>query len=180
MKKLFLNILVGIVAGLTILFNAAPASAASTDLRPNDLNAAAAGWGNYQCAVTYADLTDTNTATFTQTIQPWFPGAKQGFECVGVALVKAFQPANTTNSSLVLQVGDSNNVSTFVTSTELNEQGTEVFWKYSTGSQIVYTAANAINLKFTGVTNFPVSGFTQGEVRVYFRTKDVTRPNRIP
>lgn len=179
-NKNFLTILAGVFAGLLVLFTANPAKALETHV--NDLNSAAWGWGNYSVAVDYKDLTDTNGLTFTQSFTTRVFAAKQAIKCVAVALVKPFSTVGATNgnNTLTLQIGDSNGVNQFASSTELNVAGTEVYFKYGNSTSIAYTAANSLLFKFTGQTNYAMNVYTQGEVRAFFQVYDVTTPDKIP
>jgi hypothetical protein len=156
--------------------------------------------------ITSADLAGatTNTCTITNVVT----AAKQGYELVAMVLVTAFvDNATNAHASTAIIVGDGDDDNLYLTSTELNSVGTEVFLKYGRDAEAVtitnvvgtttntyivrsaesvaapaygqklYTAAGAITTTFTGTAAYALSTLDAGEVRLYFRVKDAAKSN---
>lgn len=109
----------------------------------------AARWGaTHQIVITEADLTDTNTATFTQTLTGATIRANTAIEPVALALWAPFGLATTSTNytSTTVTVGDSDSATQFLTATEVNENGSEVYFKWATAQATATTSTNLIYL----------------------------------
>ncbi len=98
--------------------------------------------------ITYADLASaTNLAAGTYVVSNICPvAAKQSVEMVAMVLVSGFYDTATNgHSSTAVTVGDSTSATTFMTSTELNTNGTAVYIKYGT-SPLAVTSAIQTNV----------------------------------
>ncbi len=83
--------------------------------------------------ITYTDLADaTNLAAGTYVISNICPvAAKQSVEMVAMVLVSGFYDTATNgHSSTAVTVGDGDSATTYMTSTELNTNGTAVYIKF--------------------------------------------------
>ena len=87
---------------------------------------AARGGANLGVELTAADLT---TASGAQTTALFDVAAKMGVRLVCLELVQPFVSSDGTLTSTAVVVGDDGSTNRFLTITELNEAGTEVFLK---------------------------------------------------
>lgn len=152
--------------------------------------------------ITHDDLTEAGTNT-AQTITNAFPVLNK----VGVGLVKmelrqAFEDSDVAAfNSVTVIVGDGNDTDRYLASTELNENGTEVWAKFGRSvwqstmtltnmgehgladvvavtnvahlGQNVYTAADSVDFIFTPLpVSYALSALDKGEIRFYFRVID--------
>ena len=117
----------GWVVMLVVLFMAMFCQAASW--RPLPTESKAQMGATHVAVITYADLASGATNTFVLTNA--VPAAKQGYELVGMVLVTPFVD-NATNghNSTAIKVGDGDDDDLYLTSTELNIHGTEVYVKF--------------------------------------------------
>ena len=109
---------------------------------------------NYLVVVTHADLTETtaNTAQSLTNVLPVL--AKQGVELIACRLVTAFtDDATTAFSSVAVTVGDGTDADLYLTSTELDSYGTEVWlkfgrtgWDGGAATSIVFSGADTNTL----------------------------------
>src|SRR5262245_21781628 len=79
--------------------------------------------------ITYADFTGTGA---TQTLSPVTVADKTGFEVVAVELQQTFVSSDATLISTTITIGDGGSATRFLSSTELNAEGTEIFLKGGT------------------------------------------------
>lgn len=131
-------------------------------------------WNANRCWVlTYADLTDTNKATYGQALTNITIAAGQAVLPVAGVVVKSFVPTGTNaNNSLTIIVGDTgNSTSQFLASQQLSGNGTPVLLKLG-ATDTAYTSADKMVANFVGVTNFAMNIFTQGEFRLYYKLID--------
>lgn len=116
----------------------------------------------------YTDLT-TSTTNTAQTLTLDI-AAKEGYSLVAFMLDEAFDTGNTNYSgSLALTVGDNASVATFLSSTEMASDGTEIWLKYGTGSNVAYSATNSLKFIFTPNAQEAVDDNTAGAYRVYLK-----------
>jgi len=113
--------------------------------------------------ITYADLT---AATNTQTLSPVVVADKLGFELVALILTAAFVSSDATLISTSVTVGDGGSATRFLSATELNEAGTEVFLKggtlANTSLPYVYTGADTVDVFVTGTSGKLLNTHTAG------------------
>lgn len=114
--------------------------------------------------IDYSDLT-TTTSNTAQTLTTLNVDPRMGVEFKSMMLVKPFQILVNTNytASLALTVGDGTDLDYYLASTEIDEQGTEVYLEFGRdrttafGTNTALTTANcATNLAlsyFAAVTN---------------------------
>ncbi|MDH3834855.1 MAG: hypothetical protein OES34_11960, partial [Nitrosopumilus sp.] len=82
--------------------------------------------------VTYEDLTEATTNT-AQTLTNINVSAKMGCSGVKLVLEEAFGDSDTNyTGSTSITMGDGGDVDRYVTATEVNEAGTEVYLKFGT------------------------------------------------
>jgi len=122
--------------------------------------------------ITHEDLTTATTNT-AQTLTNIAVSAKMGVSAVKLVLEDAFDDGDTNyTGSTSITMGDGGDVDRYITATELNEAGTEVFLKYGTTTENVYTTADTVDCIFTPGSAESVSALTSGAVRIYFRLDD--------
>lgn len=148
-------------------------SAGAASFRPLDV-AEAARWGaTHQIVVEESDLTDTNTATFSQVLSNGVIAANTAIVPVALVLEQPFNINDATTNAYnttVVTVGDSASSNTsFISSTELNQNGTEVYVKLPAVAGKLFTSAAKVTFAFTGMTNNALSSFTKGRVAFYYR-----------
>jgi len=120
----------------------------------------AATGADFVMVITVDDLTET-TADTVQTNSDFAVLAKQGVELVAMVLKTAFYDTATNgNNSLLMTVGDGTDADLYLTSTELNSYGTEVWLKFGRAhdATVVSTVTPATATFMTGVTAQTVTG----------------------
>lgn len=132
------------------------------------------------CAeVGFADLT---AAAATQTLSPINILAKQGMEIVAIELAETFVSSDATLTSTSITIGDGGSATRFMSATELNEQGTEVFLKggtlANTSLPYVYTSDDTVDVFVTGTAAKLLSSHTAGKLLIYYRLTDA-RPTAV-
>lgn len=149
----------------------------------------------HEVVLSHADLTTeaTNTA---QVVTLFETEAKAAVELVSMVLLEAFNTGNTNHTgSTLLEVGDAGDADRLLDSTELNSDGTEVWFKYGrrqssaaitylepggttntttvvTGTAFgrhVFTATGAVRATVTPNVDEAVGDLIQGRVRLLFR-----------
>ncbi len=88
---------------------------------------------------------------------------------VAVRLTTAFNSADAAYVSTALTVGDDGTANLFLTSQELNAQGTTVFNKAGTGTLKAYDAANNLKATFTPTAAKKLADLTSGQVTILAR-----------
>ena len=103
-----------------------------------------------------------------------------GVELTGMELVTAFVSSDATLLSTAVVVGDGSSTNRFLTSTELNAAGTEVFLKGGAPAlsavPYVYTADDTVDVVVTGTAAKLLNTHTAGKVRFYFTVTDARNP----
>jgi hypothetical protein len=100
--------------------------------------------------ITYADLavSGTNSCVVTNLVTD----AKQSYELIAMLLKTPFvDDATNAHNSTLITVGDGSDADLYLTSTELNSNGTEVFLKFPR-SERTLTTVSATRTNVTGVT----------------------------
>lgn len=169
MKKLS-GILIGLVALCAVFVGKAPA----LEVNPLGVEEMARWGATHRVTITHDDLTDTNLATLSaQTITNIVIPANASVVPICLVVDAGFNiNAATTNAynSTTLSIGDSSSNTAFVSSTQINGNGTNVVLK--TPAIVIpknYTAANNLSFAFTAMTNQTLDAFTRGQVRFYYK-----------
>lgn len=125
--------------------------------------------------ITHEDLTETtNTTDQIVTIDI---AAKMGAKVVRSYLDEPFADSSSTaNDSTLVQIGDGGDPDRLQTSTELNENGTEVVNKEGTGVLNVFTADDTIDFTFTPKTGTNLAALDQGRLRTLLKFSDARTP----
>jgi hypothetical protein len=198
MKRL-LNVMV-IVAVMAILGTAMARAVEVAQL--TDQEAALNNGANVVVVIRDEDLT-TSTTNTAQTLTNMVVAANTLVEFVKMELRLAFEDDATNAFSLTtLAVGDGTDTDLYMSATELNKNGTEVYaslgrgWELTTtnlavlvagGStntqdlataitqygQKLYTSADTVDFTFTPSASYALSVLDKGEVRLFFK---LTRP----
>jgi hypothetical protein len=136
-------------------------------------DAAALEDGTHEILIDHADLTETANAT-AQTVQiATITGLRQLVEVVRMELIAPFQDtADAANNSTLLEVGDDGDTDRFLTSTQLNVNGTEVYMKAGTGTRHVYSSDDTLDLLFTPPSGKNLAALNRGEVRIIVKLHD--------
>ena len=191
MKKVSLIGLMAMVAGAVL----------ATEIKPLTVEESiAAGGATHVAIVKYTDFaTETNTNTGHTVTQSFVNvGAKMGAEVVKLVLKVPFENSvDSTNAITSLSIGDGTDSDRFLTATELNVNGTEVYVKYgrnlvagtyesvsntvgtivyaatadvTTGiGKKLYTTADTIDFFWTHSVAKALSALDKGEVWVYLQ-----------
>lgn len=119
--------------------------------------------------LTHEDLTNTSVSgTPTQTIEVMDVEAGHLVRTVAMKLVTPFKDASdAAQNATLIEVGDGSDTDRFLASTEINENGTEVRYKGGTGTLFAYTAADTLDVKFTGTTSKALSEIDTGELHLF-------------
>ena len=128
---------------------------------------AATGY-THKAIITHDDLTMA-TANTVQTIALLDVAAGDVVNTAAVKVVTAFSDASdTAYNTTTLIVGDDGTTNRFVTSQELNVNGTEVLYKAGTNTAPhAYTAANTVDAVFGSMAAKSLSDIDAGEVHVF-------------
>jgi hypothetical protein len=132
-----------------------------------------AHWGaTHLVVVTHEDFTTATTNT-PQTNLIFNVEAKMGVGCVAMVLKTPFEDtADAAHNQTSIVVGDGTDADEFLTATELNENGTEIYLKYGTADSVAYTATGGVYLTVTPNAEDAVSALNAGEVWIYLKVLD--------
>jgi hypothetical protein len=121
----------------------------------------------------FADLT---AAAATQTLSPITVTAKQGMEIVAIELVENFVSSDGSLISTSVTVGDGGSATRFLSATELNDAGTEIYLKggtlANTSLPYVYTTDDTVDVFVTCTAGHNCNTHTAGKVLIYYRLTD--------
>lgn len=135
------------------------------------------GGATHLIDVSHVDLTETTVNT-TQTLVPINAAAGDVVEVVAMRLVTAFRnTSDTAHNTTTLSVGDNDSGTRFLTSTQLNQNGTTIAFKEGTLTTrgFAYTAAKEIRLAFGSMSAKKLSDLNQGRVLLYVRLVNLTK-----
>ncbi len=135
---------------------------------------AATGY-THKVIITHSDLTEA-AANTAQTIELLDVAAGDVVHTAAVKLVTAFSDASDTAfNSTTLIVGDDGSTNRFVTSQELNVNGSEVLYKAATNTAPhAYTAANTVDAIFGSMAAKSLSDIDAGEVHIFLGVNKLT------
>lgn len=135
---------------------------------------AATGY-THKVVITHEDLTQA-TANTAQTIEILSVAAGDVVRSAAVKLVTAFSDASDTAfNSTTLIVGDDGSTNRFVTSQELNVNGSEVLYKaHANTAPHAYTAANTVDAVFGSMAAKSLSDIDAGEVHIFLGVNKLT------
>lgn len=126
--------------------------------------------------VTHTDLTEA-TANTAQVIALMTVAAKMAVGCVKAVLKTPFTDASDAAfNTTAVTVGDGNSANALLTSMELNSNGTEVFLKFGTATQTVYTGADTVDITFNSMADKALVDIDAGEVHIYLKLTDARNP----
>lgn len=128
------------------------------------------GGFTHKFIITEADLTVSATAT-AQVINLMALAVGMLVASVATRLITAFQDAGDAASILTpLTVGDTGSAARFLASQELNVNGTEIYHKAGTGTQLAYDTADTLQATFgPTTTGKTLLALTAGEVHIFAR-----------
>lgn len=130
------------------------------------------GGFTHKTVITHADLTETTAAT-AQTIAGPVVAVGSIVQAVATYLKTDFKDASDAAfNSTAITVGDGTDADRFITSQELNTNGTEVDAKielHSTNTlPYAYTAADTVDVVFNAMTGKSLSNIDTGELWVFY------------
>jgi hypothetical protein len=142
--------LMQLIVFVALLAWLAPITAQAASFRPLTEQEKAHLGATHVATITYADFTETNTNTAVTLTNVFSVAAKQGVQLMAMQLKTAFTTGNTNyTGSVLVTVGDGADADLYLTSTELDSDGTEVFIKFgrsvqaATSGSLVYAKTNA-------------------------------------
>lgn len=132
------------------------------------------GGATHVAEVTYKDITASTDTGNTKTVALFTIPANTGAELVHMEMPEVFVSSDGTLISTAITVGDGGSANRHLTSTELNQAGTEVFLKGGVTATPPYvpTADTATNCYFTATATKALNTHTQGKLRLFFRLTD--------
>jgi hypothetical protein len=129
---------------------------------------------NVRVRITHEDLTEA-TANTAQTLEVYEPAAKHLVKLVKMELKTAFEDqSDAAFNTTAITVGDAGSANRYLTSTELNKNGTEIFGSVGTGTALVYTAAGSLNVVFNAMAAKSLVDIDKGELWLYFHIVDTS------
>lgn len=169
MKKFLMGLGVGLVAF----------SAVAIEWEPLGVEEMARWDASHRVVILESDLTDTNTATFAQSLTTGVLRASTVIEPVALVVVTPFNiNAATTNAynSTTLAVGDSNSTTQYIGAVQVNGNGTNATWRLALqANRRIISTADKLTFNFTGQTNQALSAFDRGRVEFYYREYRIGR-----
>lgn len=130
----------------------------------------------HKVKLTHEDLTQA-TANTAQTIALLSVGAGAYVCDCAMHLVTPFEDASDAafNTTAVV-IGDDGSTNRFLTSTELNKNGTEVIWKGTAlTAPYVYTAANTIDIVFSSMAAKALADIDVGELDIFLNVVELSQ-----
>jgi hypothetical protein len=127
------------------------------------------GGFTHESIVTADDLTQTTVAA-AQTITLAVLATNDIILKVGWKLKTAFKDvSDAAYNTTTISIGDNTGVATHIAAFEVNENGTEIFEKYSNTAVGPYTAADKIAITFNSMAAKALFNIDTGEVHVFFQ-----------
>lgn len=122
----------------------------------------------HEVRITHADLTET-TADADQTLTISVI-AGDLFQVIAMALVTPFSDASDAAfNSTQITVGDGNDADEFLVQTQINENGTEIDYRWGTGDAYAYTAADTVDILIESMTGKSLSNLDAGELVLFVK-----------
>ncbi len=134
------------------------------------------GGYTHRVVLTYADLTET-AANGTQTIALLSLLAGQAVLRCALRVATALADASDAAfNSVLLEVGDGGDTDRYLTSTQLNVNGTEVLYKlHPSTTPNVYVADDTVDALFTPGTGKILTDIDVGELTLLFEVADLNK-----
>lgn len=128
----------------------------------------------HRIRLTHEDLTQA-TANTAQVIPILSVNAGSYVSDCATKLVTAFKnSADAAFNTTAITVGDGGSANRFLTSTELNENGTEVYYKAGAlTSPYVYTTADTIDITFNAMSAKALVDLNAGELIVFLNVAEL-------
>ena len=129
----------------------------------------------HKVIVTFNDLTLT-TADADQTLELLSVPAGTLVEKAAIKLVTPFEDlSDTAFNDTQVQLGDGGDTDRFVTATQVNDNGTEVYYKsHANTTAYAYTSADTIDLLVESMAAKALNDFDAGELHVYLSVVELT------
>lgn len=124
---------------------------------------------SHKCVIGHADLTQSTDNT-AQDVKILTVPANSIVTRVAIRLATPFQKTGTTAyNSNALIIGDSGDTDRWLTSTELNVNGTEILAKVQPSTiPAAYVTATDINANFASMASYDLAELDAGEVHIFF------------
>lgn len=122
----------------------------------------------HKAIVTHSDLTVT-TADADQTLELLSVAAGDVVEKAAIKLVTPFEDlSDTALNDTQVQLGDGGDTDRFVTATQVNDNGTEVYYKsHANTTAFAYTSADTVDLLVESMAAKSLVDIDAGELHVY-------------
>jgi len=129
----------------------------------------------HKAVIDHTDLTET-TADTDQTIELLAVAAGDFVEKAAFKLVTTFEDSDDTNlNDTQVSIGDGADPDRFITATQVNENGTEVYYKTSVPTvPYAYTAADTIDILVESMSAKSLSDIDAGELNVFLSIQKVS------
>lgn len=140
-------------------------------------------WGaSHKIIATYADFTGTATTVHAAQIFPASGTVPAGTQIAfkGLNLITGFDASDTSQNSATLVIGTAAAGTTFLASTELAEDGTEIDYKATSTHPYAYTNTGSVvaTLTVAGGANPTCPELNAGKVELYFAIQDLNDLDR--
>lgn len=127
----------------------------------------------HKFVVTAADLTEAAANTAQNVTLATLPAGSVVNFCA-TKLVRPFEDTtDTAFNTTTLTVGDAGSANRFLSSTELNENGTEVIYKGGASVGHAYASATAVRATFGSMTAKSLEDLDEGEVHIFLSVYDL-------
>ena len=129
----------------------------------------------HRITLTHEDLTQA-TANTAQTIPILSVPAGAYVRDCAIHLETPFKDtSDTAFNTTAITIGDDGDAARLLTSTELNVNGTEVFWKGTVAAKVPYmfTAANTIDIVFNAMAEKALVDIDAGELVVWLNVAEL-------
>lgn len=138
---------------------------------------AALNQANLAVVLDHSDLdNDSVSGTPTQTLELFAVEDGDVVTFRGMRLVTPFEDASDAAfNSTDIEVGDGADPDVFLTSTEVNKNGTEVTQALGTGTLRSYTAADTVDVKVTSTASKALNDLDAGQLVLLFDVRNLKR-----
>jgi hypothetical protein len=128
---------------------------------------------NVRVTLDKTDLTDGDAA---QTLALFNVKDKMAVTLTKMVMPESFDSSDASLISTTITVGDGGSATRFLSSTELNPSGTEVFLKggalASPSAKYVYTGDDTVDAFFACTATYLLNTHTTGKLELYFQVDD--------
>lgn len=148
-------------------------------INPLPLESQAAAGGNYEVLVTHDDLTDA-VASEAQTLTVPIKAKMSARVRRSIVDVPFENSSSAGNNVLGVTVGDGGSVGRFLTSTEVNKNGSYIPLKSGVDIEYPYTVDDTIDITFTPKTGATLLSLDAGRMRFILDIQDARQVAPAP